>query len=187
MKRRHITAFYLETLILIIVFIGVILVLVRVFGISREKSETARLLTGAVSLSENAAEAVAASASPEEAAALLNENGNAVVLDAEAQDVAALFNENDNDNAADAEAQAAAAPLNENFNAAVPDAAALIAAYYNTDQSPSPEGSLCVLITWEPEETLSGTLVSSQISVWYREEREPLYTLNTAVFIQDRQ
>lgn len=78
MKRQHhITAFYLETLILIAVFTGIILLLTRVFGISKNESESARVLTNAVCLSENAAEAVAASDSPQAVAELLNENQNA--------------------------------------------------------------------------------------------------------------
>ena len=39
MKRNgHITAFYLETLLLIVVFIGIILVLTQVFGLGRVQS-----------------------------------------------------------------------------------------------------------------------------------------------------
>ena len=70
-KNGHITAFYLETLLLIVVFIGIILVLTQVFGLSRTQSREARRLTDAVILAQNGAEAVSAAKSPQEAAALL--------------------------------------------------------------------------------------------------------------------
>lgn len=76
-KHAQITGFYLETLLLIVVFISIILVLTQVFGIGRAMSGRAELLTNAVCLAQNAAEAVSASETPEEVAALLNENGNA--------------------------------------------------------------------------------------------------------------
>ena len=69
-KNGPITAFYLETLLLIVVFIGIILVLTQVFGLSRTQSREARRLTDAVILAQNGAEAVSAK-SPQEAAALL--------------------------------------------------------------------------------------------------------------------
>ena len=75
--RKQITTFYVETLLLIAVFIGTILVLTQVFGAAKVQSAQARLLNHAVLLAENAAEAVAASDSPEALAALLNENDNA--------------------------------------------------------------------------------------------------------------
>ena len=82
MKRRaHITAFYMETLLLILVFISIILVLIRVFALGRSQSAAAADLNTAVCLAQNAAEAVAASDSPEAVAALLNEANNARVID----------------------------------------------------------------------------------------------------------
>ena len=57
-KNGPITAFYLETLLLIVVFIGIILVLTQVFGLSRTQSREARRLTDAVILAQNGAEAV---------------------------------------------------------------------------------------------------------------------------------
>ena len=51
MKRNHaVTAFYLETLLLIVVFLGIILVLTQVFGLARIQSASARQLTEAVTL-----------------------------------------------------------------------------------------------------------------------------------------
>ena len=76
-KNRHITAFYLETLLLILVFITIILVLTQVFGLGKVQSSEAKLLTNAVCLAENAAEAVSASDSDGRLLQLLDENGNA--------------------------------------------------------------------------------------------------------------
>ena len=65
-KRGHNTAFYIETLLLITVFIGIILILTQIFAVSRKKSAEARNLTTAVLLAENAAEAFYAAESPEQ-------------------------------------------------------------------------------------------------------------------------
>ena len=70
-KNGHITAFYLETLLLIVVFIGIILILTQVFGLGRVQSVEAGRLTEAVILAQNAAEAVSAADHPQAAAALL--------------------------------------------------------------------------------------------------------------------
>ncbi|MBR1455744.1 MAG: hypothetical protein IJ594_01120 [Oscillospiraceae bacterium] len=79
-KDRHVTAFYLETLLLILVFIGIILVLTRVFALGKIQSTRAKLLTNAVCLAENAAEAVSASDSAASVAMLLDEGGNTRLL-----------------------------------------------------------------------------------------------------------
>ena len=79
-KQSHITGFYLETLMLIVVFVLIILVLTQVFGLAQMQSTRAKQLNGAVILAQNAAEAVAASETPEELLKLLNENGNAVPM-----------------------------------------------------------------------------------------------------------
>ena len=44
-KNGHITAFYLETLLLIVVFIGINLILTQVFGLGRVQSVEAKRLT----------------------------------------------------------------------------------------------------------------------------------------------
>lgn len=80
MKRGQITGFYLETLLLILVFIAIILVLTQVFGLAGAESARAKELSAAVSLAANAAEAFSAAESPEALAALLNENGNAALM-----------------------------------------------------------------------------------------------------------
>ena len=80
-KKQHITAFYMETLVLALIFTVVILVLTKVFALSGQMSSNARLLTNAVHLAENAAEAFAASDSPEALAGLLEENENVLMLE----------------------------------------------------------------------------------------------------------
>ena len=76
-KHSHITGFYLETLMLIVVFLVIILVLTQVFGLVQMQSAKAKRLTGAVILAQNAAEAVSASKTPEDLLALLNDDNNA--------------------------------------------------------------------------------------------------------------
>ncbi|MBR3275475.1 MAG: hypothetical protein IKG08_02525 [Eubacterium sp.] len=73
-KKQHTTAFYIETLLMILVFIGIILVLSRVFGSGQRMSIQAKTLTNAVTLAGNAAEAVSASESPAEVAEYLGDN-----------------------------------------------------------------------------------------------------------------
>ena len=79
-KHSHITGFYLETLMLIVVFLVIILVLTQVFGLAQMQSTEAKRLTGAVILAQNAAEAVSASRTPEDLLALLNDDNNAVLM-----------------------------------------------------------------------------------------------------------
>ncbi len=79
MKRNELTSFYLEALLLIVAFVAIILVLTGVFGTARVQSEDAKELTTAVMLASNAAEAVSAADSLEQAAALLDEGGNVCI------------------------------------------------------------------------------------------------------------
>lgn len=74
-RTHRVTAFYIETLVLTIAFIAVILVLAWVFALTGRTSTRAKLLTNAVHLAENAAEAVAASDSEDKLLALLDEAG----------------------------------------------------------------------------------------------------------------
>ncbi|MBE6006532.1 MAG: hypothetical protein E7238_05170 [Sarcina sp.] len=76
-RKQHITAFYLETLLMIVVFISIILVLTRVFGGARLQSVEAERLTTSVTLAQNTAEAVSASKSAEDLLALMDRGGNA--------------------------------------------------------------------------------------------------------------
>ena len=145
MKRGHNTAFYLETLLLIVVFICIILVLTQVFALSKAQSSEARLLTNAVTLSEKAAEALSASRDTQELCLLLNENGNAF-------------------------------PMADTAG---------VEAFYTADLSPSPEGRLRVSVTWLPAAGETGTLVRSVIYVTYADNTEPLYRLETEVYLRE--
>lgn len=145
MKRHRITTFYMETLFLIAVLIAVILVLTRVFGMGRSESREARLLTIAVSLAQNAAEAVSGSSSLEDVAALLGEeDASGITVDEEQK----------------------------------------ISVRYDRDMKQDPEGELKLVIGWEPQETVSGTLVTCPVTVWEDGQTdEPVYSLETAVFL----
>ncbi len=81
MKKQQLTSFYLESLVLIAAFVAMILVLTGVFGASRSQSVKARDLSQAVTIAANAAEAVSASGTLEEAAALLDQGGNVQIRD----------------------------------------------------------------------------------------------------------
>ena len=60
MKRRtQLTAFYLETLIMIVIMIGILLVLTQVLGSSRRQSAQAKRVTEAVTIAQSVAEAAA--------------------------------------------------------------------------------------------------------------------------------
>ena len=58
-QRRHLTAFYLETLIMILVVVGILIVLTQVMGSSRNQSARAKRLTEAVVIAQNTAEVAA--------------------------------------------------------------------------------------------------------------------------------
>ena len=77
MRSGHNTAFYLETMLLIVVFILMILLLTGVFGLAQTQSSAAEHLTDAVTLAGNAAEKFAAADGAETLLQLLDENGNA--------------------------------------------------------------------------------------------------------------
>ena len=79
-SKRHQSGFYVETLILILVFVFVLLVVSGLFSASAVKSNDAALLSAAVDIASNAAEAACASGSQEDLVKLLDENGNASVV-----------------------------------------------------------------------------------------------------------
>lgn len=141
----NITAFYIETLVLIAAFIVVILVLARVFALAGRQSEQAQILTRAVRLAENAAEAVAASDSGEALAALLDENGN--VCETAGYGGTAYR------------------------------------AKYDRDMRSAPEGDFWVDVTWQPQRSGAGTFVQSTVYVYWNGGEEPVYTLETAVYL----
>lgn len=76
-RENHVTAFYIEVLLLTVGLIGIVLVLTQIFALGRRESAEARELTDAVCLAQNAAEAFAASSDPEELCAILDEGGSA--------------------------------------------------------------------------------------------------------------
>lgn len=80
-NRQHITAFYLETLLMIVVFLSIILVLTRVFGRARAQSARAQALTQAVTLAQSTAEAVSASRDPQELCGILSREGSAFLVE----------------------------------------------------------------------------------------------------------
>jgi len=82
-SRDGTTAFYIETLAILVVFTIVTVVLVNGFVLARKLSREAGVLTDAVHLAENAAEMAAASDSGEMLFEMLDEAGNAFVLDQE--------------------------------------------------------------------------------------------------------
>lgn len=71
-KHAHVTAFYLETLLMILVFVAVILMLTQVFGGSRKLSAEAGYLSDAATISESISAAVRASGDEEELIEILN-------------------------------------------------------------------------------------------------------------------
>ena len=71
-KHAHITAFYLETLLMILVFVAIILMLTQVFGASRKLSAEAGYLSDAATISESVSAAVRASDDEEALIEILN-------------------------------------------------------------------------------------------------------------------
>ena len=59
-KRGEITAFYVETLLMVLVMIGILLVLAKVFGLAKGESVRAKRLTEAVTLAASTAEVLSA-------------------------------------------------------------------------------------------------------------------------------
>lgn len=143
-KRRHVTNFYMETLILVVVLVAVILVLTRLFAFSADLSSRAGRLTRAVHLAENAAEAVAASDSLDTLRMLLEEDGNAQVRQ-EGTD-------------------------------------GILTVRYDEDMRPVSDGKFCVEVSWGLEDA-AGDFAESRVSVYWMEETEPLYVLETAVYL----
>ena len=60
-ERRAVTAFYVETLMMILVFIGIMMVLTRIFVLSKTQENEARNLTRAVTIAGNVAEGLSLS------------------------------------------------------------------------------------------------------------------------------
>lgn len=89
MNRRQGTAFYIEVIVMLLVFMIVIQTLVRVFASSRRSAFEAERLSDAVTLASNCAEIVLASDSAEEVAEVLQDagaKGNETVISARFDD-----------------------------------------------------------------------------------------------------
>lgn len=143
-RRRHVTNFYMETLILVVVLVAVILVLTKIFAFSADLSSRAGRLTRAVHLAENAAEAVAASDSIGTLRMLLEENGNVQIRQEGADNT--------------------------------------LSAWYDEDMQPVSDGKFRVEVSWGLENA-AGDFAESTVSVYWMEETEPLYVLETAVYL----
>ena len=211
-RKQHITAFYLETLLMIVVFISIILVLTRVFGSARVQSVQAKELTTAVTLAQNTAEAVSASGSPQELQAILEEDENSLLLegirpDADQQAAADAPDEVQNGaEASDAEKPDGA----ESAASEKPDGAAETAATLyvlcGADMRPLQisqqkeaietwhtkggtvkmpgSGALLTETRWIPaaSEDRAG-LVDAKITVYSAESGREVYSLNTSVYL----
>lgn len=136
-KQVHNTAFYVETLLMIVAFVAVILVLTRTFGEARRESAQARELTDAVILAQNAAEAVSASENLEDLARRLGGTQTTEIREGK------LF-------------------------------------------AVSEDGYITE-VSWEPSGEEAGTLVSSAITVYLAGSADPIYALDTAVYLREVQ
>lgn len=145
-KKQHITAFYMEMLVLVAVFTVVMLILTRVFALSGRQSAEAGVLTKAVHLAENTAETVAAADSEEGFLALFGGNSGADTLEEKGHRI--------------------------------------YEARYNDEMEPAAEGSFLVRVEWLPEDGAEGELVKSRIRVYWNGGEEPVYTLETGVFLR---
>ena len=159
-KHEHITAFYIETILLIVCFIAVILLLTNVFGLGKLESTKAKDLTDAVRLSESAAEMFAAAEGPAELGRLLGDEETVTVASTSSQ-----------------------YPLEDRSRLE-----ALIFAYYDKDLQPVPEEQsfYTLQIAWRPQTNRDATLTNAKISVYRTGSTEdPVYELETAVYIQE--
>lgn len=154
-KQRHMTAFYLETVLMMIIFAIVIAILAQVFSLAKTQSGEAERMTHAVCLAQNAAEAVAAADSKDTLLRLLEEDGNAS-LDAK---------------------DGGAAVLTAYYDA---DMHPLTAAEAEAD-----EEALRVETTWNPDASGTGIFVSSDISVFPAASETQVYTLNTGIYLRE--
>ena len=147
-KQQHITAFYMEMLVLVAVFMVVILVLTEVFALSRKQSTQAGVLTDAVCLAENTAELIAASDSWTAFTALLGEGWRIPTRN---------------------------------------DAGRMIrCAHFDTaggEPSSDTTGNYYVEVEWFPAGEGDTGLMDGRIDVYWRNSTEPVYTLETAVYL----
>ena len=158
--QRHMTAFYLESVLIGIIFVLVISVLAQGFSQARIESQEAEKLTNAVCLAQNAAEAVGAADSKDVLTQLLDENGNAELRE-NAAGQAAVYAFYDGD-----------------MQPVTKEEASKIVRDHKA------ESVLMVKATWEPADSGTGTFVNSNIAVYCDASKEPLYTLHTGVYLK---
>ena len=163
-KHAHVTAFYLETLLMILVFVAVILMLTQVFGQSRKLSAEAGYLSDAATISESVSAAVRASEDEEQ---LLS----TFVWAASESDAAA-----GGADAATGESEEAPARLLD--DAAVPT----VEVIFNEDLAPAADGPYTVTATWEKTEGARGDYVESEITVYRDGLDEPVLTTKTGTY-----
>ena len=94
-QKSHLTSFYVETLLMMLIFTGMIVILSSVFSLARVRSVHARRLSNAVCLAQNAAEAVAASTSAQDVLEILEEEGNGELTDSSGTPAVRLFYDDD--------------------------------------------------------------------------------------------
>lgn len=164
-RKQHITAFYLETLLMIAVVISIILVLTKVFGGARVQSTRAKRLTDSVTLAQNTAEAVSLSHTAQELHDLLNEDSNAVFQEDEQSGQALVT--------AVYDAQMQPVPLSQEILEGV------------GQEGGAPDlllrkGELVVETSWVPSQ--EGGLVDAVITVFDGNTGEAVYALETSVY-----
>jgi len=160
-EHRSMTPFYLETVLIGIIFVLVISVLAQAFSQARIETQQAEKLTNAVCLAQNAAEAVGAADSKEALAQLLSENGNTELRENEPGQAAVY------------------AFYNSDMQPVTKEEASLIVARHDDEES-----VLLVRTTWEPSESDTGTFVNSDIAVYCDASTKPLYTLHTGAYLK---
>ena len=171
-KHAHVTAFYLETLLMILVFVAVILMLTQVFGQSRKLSAEAGYLSDAATISESVSAAVRASEDEEQ---LLS----TFVWAASGSDAA--VGETD---AAAGGADAATGGSGTAEVAHLLDGADVptVEVTFNEDLAPAADGPYTVTATWEKTEGARGDYVESEITVYRDGIEEPVLTTKTGTY-----
>ena len=164
-KHAHVTAFYLETLLMILVFVAVILMLTQVFGQSRKLSAEAGYLSDAATISESVSAAVRASESEEQ---LLS----TFVWAASESDAAA----GGADAAAGESGDAEVAHLLD--GAAVPT----VEVTFNEDLAPAADGPYEATVTWEVTAGTRGDYVDSTITICRDGTKDPILTTKTGTY-----
>ena len=178
-KHAHVTAFYLETLLMILVFVAVILMLTQVFGQSRKLSAEAGYLSDAATISESVSAAVRASEDEEQL--LSTFVWAASGSDAAAGGADAATSESD---AAAGGADAATSESGSAEAAHLLDGADVptVEVTFNEDLAPAADGPYTVTATWEKTEGARGDYVESEITVYRDGIEEPVLTTKTGTY-----